>query len=132
MGWIVFGVWLVWDMAAKACGRSHSRLLQTLPKSAVARVESRGVMSFGRCYRCSTCGTCWPFHPAYTKCAKCDSKCWSKLTEADDDVLTNEEATKLKAYIEFGEFCALRDERIAQEEIDRLFSDLPLFPDAFV
>jgi hypothetical protein len=47
-------------------------------------------------------------------------------------VLTRVEASKLKAYIDFEEFCTLRDERIAQEEIDRLASDIPLFPDAFV
>lgn len=132
MDWIVFGVWLVWDMAAKACGRPRSRLLQTLSKQTATRVEGRRAMRSGKCYRCSTCGTCWPYQPAYSKCIKCDSKCWSKPIESDDEVLTREEAAKLKAHIDFEAFCEKRDDRIAKEEIDRLSSELPLFPDAFV
>ena len=84
-----------------------------------------------RCYRCSICGSCWPFTPAFSKCVQCGHKCWSKRLESDDDVPTLEEALRIKHYADFEAFCELRDDKQAQEDIDRLASDLPLYPDAF-
>ena len=131
MGWLVFVVWLVWDLAAKACGRTPPSPVPAMPSTPFARLESRGAMRNQRCYRCSICSSCWPFTPAFSKCAQCGSKCWGKQLESDDDVPTLEEALRLKHYSEFETFCELRDDKQAQEDIDRLASDLPLYPDAF-
>lgn len=131
MGWFVFAVWLVWDLAAKACRRPQAQMVQTLPNKAITRLEGRGAMPTGRCYRCSTCGTCWPFLPDFSRCINCDSKCWSKRIESDDDVLTLKEARRIEAYSNFERFCVAYDMRLVREELDRLASDLPLYPDAF-
>ena len=96
--------WLAWHLAKAALW-----------------VDRGGVsMSAGRCYRCSMCNGLWPFMPLFSKCPDCGHKCWSKPIREDDEVATKEEAMRVKSYTEFKEYCHRRDEKLLEDEIDRL------------